>query len=482
MADITWNGTDGVYGTPGNWIGNTLPGGSGNAHFGSTGSETVTNTSIVSVGAFEFDVSGYTIIMAGSFEFDFDGVGVAVNNGGATVEAINQAYIEFKNNSDGGTARYVIDTGGTINFANTAGPLGNNIVHVGSLEGDATGSIVLKNAAVWVGGNDLDTNYGGSIAYGLSRGLSHPTGSLVKVGNGTLSLSGLNRGVPITIASGTLELASAGSTGAPSVTFAPQAPSPPLATLAIDGPAIDNGHFTTPIDSVGQGDVLDFRSLQFVPDATAVTTTATDHGRLPDTLTVTNGSSTIMIDHLGALYTRFAALSDDNGGTDVAPAIIETRANKTVDGNHHPLGQTSPNAGPDVIVAYGANDRIEGLGGDDTLVARAPGVRLIGGAGADTFVFDALGASPSSEPDVVKDFHESQGDRIDLYGLFDDTHGHPLAFIGSKSFHHYHHTHPGVVGMVRNAGGELQINLDHQFKTEFAIVVHGHVSAGDLIL
>src|SRR5579871_180911 len=125
MADITWDGTNGVYGTSGNWIGDTLPGGGDNAHFGSIGSETVTNTSIVSVGAFDFDVSGYTAIMEGSFEFDFDGAGVEVNSGSATVEAIDQAYIEFKGTSDGGTARYLIDSGGAINFANTAGPLGN---------------------------------------------------------------------------------------------------------------------------------------------------------------------------------------------------------------------------------------------------------------------------------------------------------------------------------------------------------------------
>jgi hypothetical protein len=80
------------------------------------------------------------------------------------------------------------------------------------------------------------------------------------------------------------------------------------------------------------------------------------------------------------------------------------------------------------------------------------------------------------------DFHHTQGDAIDLYGLFHATHGQALTFIGRQSFAHYHHTHAGVLGMVRYAGGELQVNFDHRLTTEFAIVVHGAVHPGDLIL
>jgi hypothetical protein len=168
-----------------------------------------------------------------------------------------------------------------------------------------------------------------------------------------------------------------------------------------------------------------------------------------------------------------------------ATLIIETRPHALVDARHHPPGQPSPTNGPDVIIALGAYDTIKGLGGNDSLVGGAPGVVLFGGPGADHFIFETLRASPPRHPDTIMDFNHRQSDKIDLYSLRDFVPGNePIAFIGSQTFAQFHHNHHGVFGMVRYAGGEVQVNFDHHLTTEFEIVMHGTpaLHAGDFIL
>jgi hypothetical protein len=82
-------------------------------------------------------------------------------------------------------------------------------------------------------------------------------------------------------------------------------------------------------------------------------------------------------------------------------------------------------------------------------------------------------------------FKHALGAEIDLYNFRTVVPGgQPLVFIGSETFAHHHHLHPTVFGMVRYAGGELQVNVDHHLKTEFKIDLHGSppVHGGDLIL
>jgi hypothetical protein len=168
-----------------------------------------------------------------------------------------------------------------------------------------------------------------------------------------------------------------------------------------------------------------------------------------------------------------------------ATTIIETRPHALVDANHHPPGQPAPTNGPDVIIALGAYDTIKGLGGNDSLVGGAAGDVLFGGPGADHFIFETRKASPPRHPDTIMDFNHRQGDKIDLYALRDFVlDSQPLAFIGSQTFAQFHHKHRDVVGMVRYAGGEVQVNFDHNLTNEFVIVVHGApaLHVGDFIV
>jgi len=520
----TWTGNnlDGDYGNAANWD-TGVPQSSDTAIFDASGkTTTVTNTTEIAAAAWIFNGGNYfnaidgLNTIAGLF-FSFNGAGVQVNAGSAVIRIVQHAQVGFFGHADGGNAEYVVNTNSTIHFEPTLGSNGDNKVHVGSIEGDSTATLVLAaDQQLFVGGNNLDTNYAGVI-----NAASATPGSLVKVGTGTLTLSGAADTLQsLTIEGGTVALAGSGGADIGEIDFAPlgsaqrQAPSAtaevslahhPVTHIGIVTDDDDDGtvlgqltavldlevaglaarpaahsvrHYSPTIRFFGRGDGIDNATLTFVPGATAKYTGAATHE-----IIVKSGANTVTFDHiLQPALIHFAALSDDNGGTLVVPAIVESRPGETVDARHHPPHQPSPGSKPDVIVAYGAGDMIKGLGGKDILVARAPGVALFGGSGADFFVFDAPKASPATRPDVIMDFHHTQGDVIDLYGLFHAAHAQPLAFIGRQSFAHYHHAHAGALGMVRYAGGELQVNLDHKFTTEFAIVVHGAVHPGDLIL
>jgi autotransporter-associated beta strand protein len=85
--------------------------------------------------------------------------------------------IFFKDQSTGGNARFIVGAGGRLDISGltTAG------MTAGSIEG--TGSFLLGSKMLTVGGSNLSTEVGGVIA---------DAGGLVKVGNGTLILSGVN--------------------------------------------------------------------------------------------------------------------------------------------------------------------------------------------------------------------------------------------------------------------------------------------------
>src|SRR5262245_37772161 len=116
----------------------------------------------------------------------------------------------FSGNSTGGTARFITNAGGVVDFSGTSGPAGNNRVTASSIEG--AGTYNLGANTLVVGLNGLSTGVSGSINDG---GISGGSGaSLVKVGAGTLILSGANTYTGLTaVLGGTLQLGDGGTTG-----------------------------------------------------------------------------------------------------------------------------------------------------------------------------------------------------------------------------------------------------------------------------
>ncbi|MFJ3484682.1 immunoglobulin-like domain-containing protein [Pseudomonas sp. NPDC090202] len=86
---------------------------------------------------------------------------------------------------------------------------------------------------------------------------------------------------------------------------------------------------------------------------------------------------------------------------------------KTLSDNSNNTGLADGN---DTLLGGNGDDILFGQGGNDTLVGGKGNDILIGGAGADTFVWK-LGDTNSGGFDVIKDFNQSQGDRIDLRDL-----------------------------------------------------------------
>jgi autotransporter-associated beta strand protein len=133
------------------------------------------------------------------------------NAGSATITTNGGSLTQFVAFSDGANARFITNAGGTVDFSGTSGADGLNQISAGSIEG--AGTYFLGKNQLTVGGNNLSTVVSGTINDG---GGSGGTGaSLIKVGAGTLTLSGVNTYSGTTIvADGTLLLAGSGTLGA----------------------------------------------------------------------------------------------------------------------------------------------------------------------------------------------------------------------------------------------------------------------------
>ena len=115
---------------------------------------------------------------------------VITNSGGTTA---------FQNTASGGQAQFITNAGGTFDISG----LSSSGLTVGSIAG--AGSYNLGSKQLTVGSNNLSTVVSGQIADGgLFGGVG---GSLVKIGSGTLALSGANTYTgPTNVNGGTLEV------------------------------------------------------------------------------------------------------------------------------------------------------------------------------------------------------------------------------------------------------------------------------------
>jgi Ca2+-binding RTX toxin-like protein len=78
--------------------------------------------------------------------------------------------------------------------------------------------------------------------------------------------------------------------------------------------------------------------------------------------------------------------------------------------------QGSP-LGDNVLSGLGGNDTLIGGRGDDILIGGTGHNTLTGGGGADTFVIDPSALTDVGLADIIIDYHQAEGDRIDFGDL-----------------------------------------------------------------
>ncbi|WFU69545.1 autotransporter domain-containing protein [Bradyrhizobium sp. CB2312] len=129
----------------------------------------------------------------------------SATGGNATIT--NNGSITFFANSTAGNAVIISNASSLVDFSPAAGPNGDNKISAGSIAG--AGLYLLGANELTVGSNNLSTEVSGDI--------NGAGGSLVKIGSGTLTLSGTNAYTGgTTINAGTLKIAGAGTLGASS--------------------------------------------------------------------------------------------------------------------------------------------------------------------------------------------------------------------------------------------------------------------------
>ena len=201
------------WNTMGNWSANTVPGAGSAVVFDATSNANVTISAPSSAASLTFNAAAptYTIAITGNAGSaasltltngitDNSGKAQTItvggvlnktgtltfNGGGTAADAVLVANsfgtIAFNGSTDAGAAtNLTANAGGTIDFSGTIGTAGNNQVNAGSIAGG--GNIVLGPNNLTVGASATSTIFSGTLS---------GSGSLTKIGSGTLTLGASN--------------------------------------------------------------------------------------------------------------------------------------------------------------------------------------------------------------------------------------------------------------------------------------------------
>ena len=361
-TDGTWNGT-----TSNQWNDGTNWSSTPNAPDGVATFTTNNPTSITISGAvvttaistvqFNAGASAYTFTVGNTMDFETNGTVTAqgiVNNSTATQTFINNSTMVFHGTTSAGNANVNItnnhnliftanSTGGNaaimntsvVDFSQSTGLNNDGKLSAGSIAG--SGFFDLGANQLTVGGNNQSTVVTGVVADG--GGAGGLNASLVKIGTGTLTLSGANTYAgPTTIMAGTLALTTSGTlvsdvtvmnggvfggSGSTSKTLTVQsggtvAPGvvTPFSTLNVAGNATFNtgSTFVVNINSSGQNDKLSVGGTATLNGGTVNVNALSGTG-------ITTASTFTILTALGGVTGRFQNVTPSNNLAFLTPIL-----------------------------------------------------------------------------------------------------------------------------------------------------------------
>jgi outer membrane autotransporter protein len=159
-----------------------------------------------------FNINGAGIVNNSTFAPNFtnnDNLNFNGASSAGNAVIINNSVVSFNDNSTGGNAQFITNADGIVDFSNTSGPHGDGNISAGSIAG--AGNYYLGSNQLTVGSNNLSTTVSGVISDCGDSGLDCSNagatgGGLIKVGTGTLTLSGENTYTgPTAVNAGTLQ-------------------------------------------------------------------------------------------------------------------------------------------------------------------------------------------------------------------------------------------------------------------------------------
>jgi autotransporter-associated beta strand protein len=218
--DATWLANPGsnLYNAFANWTPATVP--TGTASFGASNTTSLSFEDDATVGGWTFNAGAVAYTFNNSHHLLFDGAGIVINGGSVAIVNNSGGTTTFSNASTAGNATITTNSGGGVFFTGTSNggqaifttnaggvfdmsQLTSSGTTAGSIAG--AGSYFLGANALTVGSNNLSTTVSGVIADGGTGGGTG--GALVKMGTGTLTLSGTNTYTgATTVNAGTLEV------------------------------------------------------------------------------------------------------------------------------------------------------------------------------------------------------------------------------------------------------------------------------------
>jgi autotransporter-associated beta strand protein len=214
--DATWLANPGsnLYNAFANWNPATVPTGTG--FFGASTTTSLSFEDDATVGGWTFNAGAPAYTFNNSHNLLFNGAGILSNGGSVAIITNSGGTTTFSNASTAGNATITTNNGGSVFFTGTSSggqasfttnaggvfdmsQLTSGGTTAGSIAG--AGNYFLGANALTVGSNNLSTTVSGVISDGGAGG------ALVKVGTGTMTLSGSNTYTgATTVNAGTLEV------------------------------------------------------------------------------------------------------------------------------------------------------------------------------------------------------------------------------------------------------------------------------------